>query len=1238
MYLKQLDLLGFKSFANKITIHFSGGVTAIVGPNGCGKTNILDAIRWVLGEQKVSLLRGGKMEEVIFNGTRDVKPLGMSEVTMTLVNDRGVLPTDYNEVQVTRRLFRSGESEYLLNKVPCRLKDITELFYDTGVGAHSYSVIQPEMIEAVISNRADERRFLFEEAAGITKYKQRKKAALRKLEATEHDFLRLNDIYAEVKTQVNSLKRQYRKAERYQNVVNDIRNWEIYLNSCRLNILESEKEELKTQLNRLSDQRLDKEATLDRISAQLEADRKEQVDLEHKLSGISNEVYQASEQAHTCETEISVLTEKRSHAKSLIERNQNEIQSLQAREKVLKEQTTEAENELKQIKHDFEGLNSRLREAEEEQADADRQLLLARTAKEQENKKLIDLEGKLSAARTEGENFREQEDELKRLSEDLNNRITEKIGVLERLNEQVSVHQQTLDNISAAKAEAEKSHNELKKQIEQLVERSEELSLESSNFTASIEACQARCNLLEDMIVHYEGYESGVVATMEMRERFQEGLVGTVAEKFVPVEGLEMAVESALGEMAGFIICKDRPTAETIIDYLKTEKKGKIGILVPDTGTINPVVKRPELEMPEFTGWLDSFVSTDATLRPLMQAVLARTAVFKQGCDPQQILEQLPYGFKAVSTDGIVYSKNVITGGSSDRFPLFRRQEKVAEQREIVEKLKTQLSAVNQEKNKITAEIAAYRAESLQLSQTIETLTEEFESTKSEMSEIEFQRRSIDSDLARLRTELNSCNEKFEKIRSRQFSLGLDFSQLASQKEDLTHSMSQANKQLNKLEEKATAALEHVSQLQVEVVETKSKIEQIESKLSHIHELRQEITKTIEAKHLEIHNAEQEIEASTQKITELEQQLKSAFEQRTEVTGRQSNLRSDQTELLEHISTREKQYKEVRGERDTISDQIHQLEIHLNTLESEIKAVCDRVQEEFEVDIASIEPASPDEKLTEEQAHEHLLKQKEALKKIGPVNLLALEEYRIVSDREQFLKEQLADLTNAKTDLQTTITKINQTAKNLFAETFEKVRGNFKKLFVELFNGGEADIFLEDPSDPLESHIEIIARPGRKKLLSINQMSGGERALTAIGLLFSLYLVKPSPFCILDEIDAPLDDANCRRFLKLIETFSAQTQFIIITHNKITMEAADNLYGVTMEQPGISKLVAVRFADITRDKVTGTVSIDTETNGVLETAKDAPGMIKDDKTDLPEMVAKRLRPTIHTSSDPDNQD
>ncbi|UCG60553.1 MAG: chromosome segregation protein SMC [Candidatus Zixiibacteriota bacterium] len=1234
MYLKKLDILGFKSFANKTTIHFSSGITAIVGPNGCGKTNILDALRWVLGEQKVTLLRGSKMEEVIFNGTRDMRPLGMAEVTLSLVNNRGVLPTEYSEVQITRRLFRSGESEYLLNKVPCRLKDITELFYDTGVGAHSYSVIQQDMIEAVISDKAEERRFLFEEAAGITKFKQRKRAALRKLEATENDFLRLNDIYAEVKTQVNSLRRQQKKAERYQKVQSAIRDWEVYLGSKRIKNIWQEARELKAKRDRLIDQLSANETSLDSISARLEAERKDQIDIEQELSRVGNQVYEISENAHTLEKGISIHKEKKSNAAVLIERNENEIAALTKRSGLLAEQERETSQTLKNQKAALTDIEEQLREAEAGQAQADKILLAARSAKEQENKLLVELEGQLSSGKTEEDNLRQQMEELKSAISMTESALEEKRQQREAAESDLEASHRNLEELLSSKADCDRKDDDLSQKLSDLVSKSEELTHEIANLTASIEACEARKGLLEDMMLQYEGYESGVKAAMDNRARWP-GIYGTVAEKFVPKEGLEVAAEAALGELSRFIICDSRATGEAVIGFLKSQNKGRAGVLVPDTGTINPAVKRPELEMPQFIGWLDNFVTTDDHLTPLMQAVLARTAVFKSGFTPDEILERLPYGFKAVSTSGDVYSKNIISGGSDDKLPLFRRKEKVREQDNMIAEISRQLSAVKSEKDRATAEAAGVRAEQSRLVEKVESLVEEIEAARSKVSEKEYECRAIDAERERLIKEKKNFGDKLEKIGHRQYTLGLDSGQLALKRNELETSISQSSEELSDLEAAATGALQQVSNSQVRLVEARGQIEQIASKLQHQRDLQSDIASNIDTKKREIDQAREVIASSEAAITRLEGELKNAFKERNDIIDRQSALRTKQGELLDRLSQKEKEAKEVRSEKERQSSDAHQLDIRLNTIESELGSITQRITEEYDVNVGDIEAACPDESLSDQEAIGQLRELKEKLKSFGAVNLLALEEYKTAAERKAFLEEQLSDLTAAKEDLQTTITKINHTARQLFLETFNKVKVNFKNLFVELFTGGEADIFLRDPSDPLESDIEIIARPKGKKLLSITMMSGGERALTAISLLFSLYLVKPSPFCVLDEIDAPLDDANCHRFLKIIRKFAEQTQFIIITHNKITMETAHNLYGVTMEQFGVSKLVAVKFSDIESDEA-GELIISHEEaviDGDSEPGNGSTPEITDeasadDGDELPERIKERINPSL----------
>jgi len=1247
VYLKRLDLLGFKSFAIKTAVHFSSGITAIVGPNGCGKTNILDSLRWVLGEQKVTLLRGSKMEEVIFNGTSEMKPLGMSEVTLTLVNNRGVLPTEYTEVQVTRRLFRSGESEYLLNKVPCRLKDIHELFFDTGMGAHSYSVIQQDMIEAVISDKAEERRFLFEEAAGITKYKQRKRAALRKLESTEGDLLRLKDIYSEVQTQVRSLNRQQKKASRYQMISQEIKDWELYLGSRRIKQIERERRELQAQLDDLSTRRANKETALSKIASMLEADRKEQVDLEHELTGIGNEIYQISERAHSLEREVTILVEKRSNARKLIERNQQEIQALHNRRQILGEQTKEAEIELEEQRAQVEQLNVELEKAQSLQAEADRQLLAARSSKEAENKTLIELEGKLSSGKTEEDNLRQQEEEFSERIADLTRQLENASEQKIEISTLLKTADERLEELKRQKAEAETERHNLLKQIEDAVEQSESLALEISNTGAAIEACEARKSLLEDMIVHFEGYSSGVVSVMEMNDRWP-GIVGTVADKFTPDDGYAIAVEAALGELAGYLICRDRRTAEEIVAHLKQEKQGRIGIVVPDSGAFNPVVKRPEINAEGFIGWLDNYVSADTDLKPLMQAILSRVAVFDSSVNPDQILSHLPYGFSAVSADGTVYRQNVISGGSEDTLPLFRRREKLSEQESQIEELSKTLTSLKHDKDQLAASQAADRAASVQLAAKIESLAEEVAEAADERTALQYKLTSLTEESTRLEREKKQANDRLEQIRNRQYSLKLDFNQLANRKENLVRGMNQTDDDLQSLEDHAGQAMEQLSRIQIQTVESRSRSEQIESKIRHTNELRQEISNTATAKETEITQAETDIETCGQRITELETELKQVFSSRSEANERQGSLRTTQADILNRVDDRETQLKTIRSERESIADQSHQMEMRVNTLRSEITSLTERINDEYDLDIGSYEANRPDENMDDEQARANLRELKERLKNFGAVNLLALEEYQTAVERESFLKEQLDDLTQAKDDLQSTITKINRTARQLFQETFTQVKTNFQKLFVDLFTGGEADIMLEDPSDPLESDIHIIARPRGKKLLSITMMSGGERALTAIALLFSLYLVKPSPFCILDEIDAPLDDANCKRFLNIIDRFSDRTQFIIITHNKITMEKAQNLYGVTMEKAGVSKLVAVKFTDIAEGESSEQVVASPNEEEIASLregiAADIPSpepeteVAPRSEPDIPDNIAERLNANVTISDESDEED
>ncbi|MFH2035498.1 MAG: chromosome segregation protein SMC [Candidatus Zixiibacteriota bacterium] len=1220
MYLKRLELLGFKSFPDKTVIKLTPGVTSIVGPNGCGKTNILDAIRWVLGEQKVSLLRGSKMEEIIFNGTRDIKPLGMSEVTLVVQNNKGVLPTEYNDVQITRRLFRSGDSEYLLNKVPCRLKDITELFMDTGLGAHIYSVIQQDMIDAILSDRADDRRFLFEEASGISKYKNRKKAALRKLEATDGDLLRIKDIVTEISTQVNSLKRQMNKARRYKHLMDELKGWELYLGKNRLNELNGERRELKGKRDSLEDVKTKHDTTIDSISAGQEEQRKKLTDIDRQLTEIAEKIYRETENAHTCETDISVFRERRENAKSLKEKNHLDIEAYKQRRVILLEQIEETKVELSRLDNELNGISENLSKSEGQLTIADDLVINARKERDKLNNLLMGIEGRLSAGKSDDTNLKEQET-------DLNASLSEYKSQLEELgqNKTSLIEKQTtlsnrLESIKSDSNQAQGKKDSVESEINCLSNELKENSEKIFDLTAAIEAAEARLNLLEEMMTHYEGFSGGVVAVMENKEKW-ENLLGTAAESFHPKSGYEIAIEAALGETAGFMICKDRTTAENIIDYLRSNKKGKAGLLIADNSEGRSELTRPNIGSEGFLGWADNFVEFDENLGKLSDLLLSRVAVIKAD-KAEEIINQLPPYFSAVTEDGRLYhGKSIVTGGSIDEMSLLGRKDKIEAQKCVIGELNKNLDNIKEFRNSTTSMLGSKQADLNSLMVELETLKDNRDQTDKEIASVNFALQSVSNDINRIETAKRDISIKIETLRNRQLTLNLNFDQLAKEKSDIIKSLKEHNEQTEELERKSQEAESNYSNLQIQLIECKSKKQQLDSKISHTHELISEIDSSIAIKTDEIRRAENDITEGAGKIDELEHRLKEIYDIRQEQKDHQLEVRQKHSELQEELDKHDEEIKRLRKERDESGNQLHAIEIRITEIDSDIKSIRFNVEEQYKINIDEYSAEVPNAALPAEERQTRLQDLKASLRDFGGVNMMALEEYETATERQEFLTTQMEDLLNAKSTLQSTITKINHTARRLFMETFEKVRENFRNVFAELFTGGESDITLTDSDDPLESAIEIIARPRGKKLLSIAQMSGGERALTAISLLFAIYLAKPSPFCILDEIDAPLDDANIHRFLKIIRTFSEQTQFIIITHNKITMEAADNLYGITMEQPGVSRVVSVRFNDESEGKI---INTDYQTD--------------DDRNDgLPPAIAERLNQPV-TISSTENED
>ncbi len=1176
MYLKKLELVGFKSFNEKTEFLFNPGVTCIVGPNGCGKSNLLDALRWVLGEQKTSLLRGSKMEEVIFAGTRALKPLGMAEVSLHVDNGDGLLQLPYREISVTRRLFRSGDSEYIMNKQPCRLKDITELFADTGVGAHAYAIIQQDMIDAILSDRTDDRRFLFEEAAGITKYKQRKKAAERKLDATEQDLMRLKDILSEVTTRVRSLKRQVRKAERYKKISDEIKGWDLYNARERYRELVDRRKEIALGIKSADDRIVGVDSQLDLRFAEMETVRTSLAELDKRLSDLSGKVYELSERAHQLETDISVNREKRENLTVTASRNREEIEALTKRAEMIREEKTGTEEKTGGIDGDISAASSELEQALEQQKAADGEYIHFKSIADEGNAKLVELEGRLSSGRTDSANLEEQITDFQKEIEHNDERNSALVDEKGRRREEINSLQGQIETSATEITEREATIERQEKELSDALAEADRLRDLLSETTSTYEATLARKNLLTEMIEQYEGYGSGVVAVFDVADRWVD-ITGTVADFIHPKPEYKAAIEASLSDSAQFILSRTQQSAREAVAYLRDKKAGRATFLILER--LPDKISRPNLPgVAGIIGWADSLVECDERYSHVPISLLGRTVVCENDESAQQATAELPSGYRAVTTGGDIYTNDgLVSGGASEEIPLIGRKDEVTALENRLIEINEQISRTRKKHGEATLLIGELRQSLARGREQLDDTRDHVAELTTRIKEEQFKINAADEVITSIEQQLENINAKLEKLKHRQYTLSLDFDHLDREKATVAADAQSKKDRLQSLEEAAHRASDEVNRIQMLKIELESKRAQLISQRDYFDEMLSDIATNTIQKEQQIRDAETTAAELAEKLNADESRLKELFDARQAESTAQQGLRNERDELGGRVNELDEQIRLLRKQKEQINNERHQSEITLTELSSKLEQLEERIQGEYRIDIRELQVECPNPDLGPEEARERIQALKDHREKLGIVNLLALEECDQQKERQEFLTRQLDDLISAKATLKSTIQKINQTAKALFVETMEKARDNFKNMYQQLFTGGEADVYLEDESDPLESRIEIVSRPRGKKPLTIAQLSGGERALTAISLLFALYMVKPSPFCFLDEIDAPLDDVNVGRFLRIVQTFARQTQFVIITHNKITMEAAHTLYGVTMEEPGVSKVVAVRF-------------------------------------------------------------
>jgi len=1197
LFLSKLEIFGFKSFANKTLINFDRGITGIVGPNGCGKTNIVDAIRWVLGEQKTTTLRSDKMENVIFNGTREKKPMGMSEVSLTLVNDQGVLPTEYTEVTITRRIFRSGESEYLLNKNICRLKDITNLFMDTGMGTNAYSVIELKMVETILSSKTEERRRMFEEAAGVNKYKLRRRLSLKKLDDVKSDLTRVNDIVSEVEKTVRSLERQAKRADQYNQV-------QVVLREKEIDLAERDFASLNFKLSILKNDISEYSVKKDQIDLDIRKIENELIEYRNRINAIDsglqdkrNELSSNTEQLHNTQKNISVAEERFRSLISNRERLQTEIAELQQSFEDADLYILRSNNELKSHSDSLSDKNNEIIDNEQTIVEKKESLDSKRVELKQCNEEKFDLlreisdkENYLASLRKELANHNSNIEKLNHKIQSITTTIAKTVGFIEELNAEKSNTENKLKEAGLLIALREKEKQELERELNSLKQK----EIEEKTLLAGL---KEKIAFFQTLIANLEGISKGAKVLLENKEWTNKNKnifadVGNTQEKY------RFALEAALKSVLNNLLVDSFDDLQNAIDYLKKNELGKASFyllrsnnnskksLLDSLTSFNLKRKEKKLVKEEsFLGWAKDFVETETNWLPYFEQVLSRIGVTSDLKSAIELNSKYP-DFNFTTLDGdFVKHDGVVEAGS-----LPKQDETIFGRRQLLDNLIKEYPKHESNLAKVQAFIAETegkisRIDLKNLSDSEKLISNDISNIEKQISQFEFEKNKANEEIESTQKDIQEFADKSNSLFVQASGLEKENNILLEKKYLVDENISLLENELSNFENDFNQFVNLQNERKLELERLKGQIENIHNAIKRTEANQLSITNGIEKRKTDLQSNEVETNSLQEIIDQSNLSLVQINTSRTTLLAEEKEINDKLKVVKDEAAQFENQLNALRNERQTVSDQVHAFEIKENEFKLRTENLIEHIKENYSMELTLKQFDDLDIFDFEGTTNEvHTLKEK--IRNIGPVNLLAYSEYEEEKKRLDFLHKQRDDLVNSEKDLIKTINEINQTAQQLFMDTFEKIRQNFTTIFQTLFNpGDEADLYLEEGIDPLEGKIEIMAKPKGKRPTSIELLSGGEKTLTATALLFAIYLVKPSPFCIMDEVDAPLDDANIDRFTKLIKEFSTRTQFIIVTHNKRTMESSESMYGITMQEEGVSKLVGVSFEEIPENKV-----------------------------------------------------
>lgn len=1178
MYFKRLEMQGFKSFADPAVIEFHEGVTCIVGPNGSGKSNISDALRWVLGEQSPKMLRGGKMEEVIFSGTASRKSRGMAEVTLVIDNSTGILPIDYNEVAITRRMYRSGESEYLINNNQCRLRDIKELIMDTGIGVDGYSIIGQGKIADIVSSKPESRREIFEEAAGVVMYKSKKAESERKLSSASANLERVNDIISEIEGRIDGLKEDSIKAEEYLKLKERFRELEINITLKNIDRLEAANQTAKDDMADfvMNIEKLSEEKRL--LDESIEQKRQKNDNLEKLGSEARDKLLARVE-------EISALTGKNqldAARLNAIERDFNrtaeELEELQG--KLTREKTTAEELEKQKLEtaSRLEAAEESLRRKVEKHSEILQKSAELTEKSDEKRNEMYELYNRETAKRSEARSMESYMESLQQ------RRV--------QISEENKALEQNRDESLALMKEAEQKEEaiekeliEIKEQINQHIRISAELSDEaasldkdSSHIRLTLGQNNARKKTIEEMENNYEGYNNAVRFVMKGNLR---GIEGVAAELMEVPAGLETAVETALGASMQNIICKSDGDAKAAVRALKENRAGRATFL-PVESVRGSKVSLPSavISAPGFTGLGCDLIKCDRRYEGIFMYLLGRVAVVETMEDAIAFSKKTGTGVRFVTKDGeIVNASGAITGGKYKNVTanLLERKneiEKLAQQINILEikaeETEKKAEEIRSKKEYIQKELQDMESKARDLEMQAFNIKAQIENASSNAKDLESGRErreqqlaSVDADYnnaclmsRQLNEEAEECLKKAEEIQTQIETLMEEQAKIREEAERASDDITAERIEKNKCQADSEGMTQVINRVNSSIEEISSQMDAKKTQMSFLEDERKEILCGAEG-------SEETVKVKEQEKEDLERYIAGVTSERETLAAELTEMSKEQSVLGEQINT----YRDHR----------YQQEIKLAKNETQLDTLKEKLWEDFEVSyLQALQLRKEDFVMSSAQKEDREIRNR--LKELGDVNVGSIKEYAQVRERYQFLTEQRKDITEAMEQLQAIVDDMEKTIKSRFKENFDKVVINFEETFKELFGGGHAELRLDDEENPLEAGIEIIAQPPGKKLQNINLMSGGEKTMTAIALMFAVLQTTPTPFCILDEVEAALDDTNIDRFSRYLRNFH-DIQFAIVTHQKATMEHADVLYGVTMPEKGVSKILSLRLGD-----------------------------------------------------------